>query len=90
MFVEHHVAAILDGALHDESDWIRWGDDPATRELAAVTGIWIRCDDEDVVRQARDILAKYREMRRLDEAMTRGVIRRRTTRPRGDDDEYTQ
>ena len=89
VFIENHVAAILDGALHDDEDWTRWGDSPATRERAAVTGIWIRCDDEDVVSQARDILAKYEAVRRLDEAMTRGVLRRQTIQTRSNDDEYT-
>ena len=89
VFIENPVAAILDGALHDDEDWTRWGDSPATRERAAVTGIWIRCDDEDVVSQARDILAKYEAVQRLDEAMTRGELRRQTIQTRSNDDEYT-
>ena len=90
VFIENHVAAILDGALHDDEDWTRWGNSLATRERAAVTGIWIRCDDEDVVRQGRDTLAKYEEVRGLDEAMTRGVLRRQTIQTRSNDDDYTQ
>ena len=42
----------------DDEDWTGWGDAPAPRERAAATGIWIRCDDEYVVRRARDTLAK--------------------------------
>ena len=66
-----------------------WGDSPATRERAAVTDVWIRCDDEPVALQARDPLAEYEEVRRIDEAMTRGEMRRQTIRTRSNDHEYT-
>ena len=89
VFVENHVAAIVDGTLHDDKDWTNWGDDPSKREDAAITGIWIRHQDEEYARRAREIIANYRAVRRFDEAMTRGVLRRQTVKPRSVDDEPT-
>ena len=86
---ENHAATVIDGVLDDDEDWTDAMENPQARDRSAATGIWIRCDDEDVVRQARDILAKYEEVRRLDEARTRGELRRQTIRPRSNDDEYT-
>ena len=87
---ERHAAAVIDGVLHDSVDWTDAMDNPQARERSAVNGIWISCDDEDIMREAREIIEKYRQVRDLDEAMTRGVIRRQTTTPRRVDDELIE
>ena len=49
--------------------------------------IWIRCDDEDILREARTIIEYFRQVRTLGEAMIRGAIRRQAiTLKRGDDE----
>ena len=70
---EGHAVAVVDGAVHDSWDsrdmvhtLDKHGKDGTLIEL------WIKCDDEQKLADARDILQKYETVRRHDDALTRG------------------
>ena len=68
-----HAVAVVDGAVHDSWD---------SRDMVhtidkhgkdgTLIGLWIKCDDEQKLADAREILQKYETVRRYDDALTRG------------------
>ena len=50
-------------------------------EIHAVTDIFLKTDDEEVLAAAHAIFDQYAEVIRLDQDLTYGVLRRRSTIP---------
>lgn len=83
---EQHAQAVVDGTLRDTADWRGAPDDPAKHDTHGITAIFLKCDDENVLNEAREILRRFAEAVRLDEELTFSVLRRQSTRP-GDQEE---
>lgn len=70
----------------DISDWRGAAANPRKQETHAVADIFLKTDDEEVLAAARAIFDQYAEVTRLDQELTYGVLRSRSTLP-GDPDQ---
>ena len=77
---------MVDGTLRDIADWRGAPDDPMKHDTHGITAIFLKCDDENILNEAREILRRYAEAVRLDEALTFSVLRRQSTRPGGQEE----
>ena len=83
---EEHAQAVVDGTLRDTNDWRGASKDPLKHDTHEITAIFLKCDDENILNEAREILRRYAEAVRLDEALTYSVLRRQSTRPGGQEE----
>ncbi len=83
---EHHAQAVVNGTLRDTADWRGASKDPMKHDTHGITAIFLKCDDENVLNEAREILRRYAEAVRLDEELTFSVLRRQSTRPGGQEE----
>ncbi len=80
---EQHAQAVVDGTLRDTADWRGASENPLKHETHGITAIFLKCNDENVLNEAREILQRYAEAVRLDEELTFSVLRRQSTPPGG-------
>ena len=74
---------MVDGTLRDTADWRGASENPLKHETHGITAIFLKCDDENILNEAREILQRYAEAVRLDEELTFSVLRRQSTLPGG-------
>ncbi len=77
---------MVDGTLRDTDDWRGAPETPLKHETHGITAIFLKCNDENVLNEAREILQRYAEAVRLDEELTFSVLRRQSTRPGGQEE----
>ena len=83
---EQHAQAVVDSTVRDINDWRGTPDDPMKQETHGITAIFLKCDDENVLNEAKEILRRYAEAVRLDEDLTYSVLRRQSTLPGGQEE----
>ena len=83
---EQHAQAVVDGTLRDINDWRGASENPLKHATHGITAIFLKCHDEAILNEAREILRRYAEAVRLDQELTFSVLRRQSTRPGGQEE----
>ena len=73
-----HAVAVVDGELRDIRDTRDMGDRNYAQD-GTVVQIWLKCDDEQKLDSAREIIEHYAALRRYDDVLTYGRNRRTAT-----------
>ncbi len=72
---EGHSVAVVDGDVHDSWDSRDMGDRRWERN-GRLVGLWVKTDDPEAVQAVQDLLQRYQEVRRYDDVLTYGQMRR--------------